>query len=366
VYFERDTPPAPLPRLGWALLAAVPTGWAWAGLIAALLGLVTSEGVLVFPVLALLGTGTVIALAGARVTRVAVIRVAEVTLFVVVPAWGFVLDLYSPLCDHGCEDDYQPVAWPGLAFVYVAYGAGLVAWATHRWRPDPLRLSAELGLQVGLLAGAVVSYALALQFGPRALLGLAFAPAGLPLAAPWATGALFTLALWRRAAHAERIAVGAVVTTAAWLGLDLALHRALTGELGLWGGAFSKTCGWTMSTLEPPAEDCHYLCTVAAQGHPWLVRPLRLGRRRGHVIVVNRQLAVANAFEDLLHERWPRLGRAARRTYDALAFPVSRWLLHPVAADLVFVAMLPAQLGFELVLAALDTDPEARIDRMYR
>ena len=82
---------------------------------------------------------------------------------------------------------------------------------------------------------------------------------------------------------------------------------------------------------------------------------------------MNRQLAVANAFEDLLHERWPRFGAAARRTYDALGLPVSRWIRWRWAADLVYLAMKPAEILFYLVLRATDTgDPEARIDRMYR
>ena len=84
------------------------------------------------------------------------------------------------------------------------------------------------------------------------------------------------------------------------------------------------------------------------------------------MIVVNRQLAVANAFEDLLHERWPRFGRLARDGYDRVGLPISAWIVHPLASDFVFVAMLPAQAAFEVVLWALDRDREARIDRMYR
>ena len=42
------------------------------------------------------------------------------------------------------------------------------------------------------------------------------------------------------------------------------------------------------------------LCTVALRGHEKLVRPTRMGLRRGERIVVNRQLCVANAFEQLL------------------------------------------------------------------
>jgi hypothetical protein len=88
--------------------------------------------------------------------------------------------------------------------------------------------------------------------------------------------------------------------------------------------------------------------------------------RRGQVIVVNRQLAVANAFEDLLHERWPRFGRFARQTYDCLGLPLSRYIRFRWMADLVFIAMLPLQWGFYLFLRLFDQEVEARIARMYR
>jgi hypothetical protein len=365
--FEREPAgPSPLPHFLLAAAAALPTAWAWAGVAAALAATVQADALLVFPVLALLVAPAALALAYARVSRVAVVWAAEATLFVGLPLWGLALDAVSPLCDHGCEDTYQPVAWPGILWVYLAYGLGLAGWVAHRLRPEPLPALAESLVDAALLAGIVATGSLALQFGLLPIYGLLFAPLGMPLVAPWACGLAFGWALARRAPHRSAALASAILATAGWLGLDLVAHRVLFGGFGLWGGAFAKTCGWTLSTLEAPVEDCHYLCTVAAQGHPWLVRPLRTGRRRGHAIVVNRQLAVANAFEDLLHERWPRFGRWARRTYDALAFPVSGWLLNPWAADLVFLAMLPAQAGFELFLRLVDRRPEDRIDRMYR
>jgi hypothetical protein len=97
------------------------------------------------------------------------------------------------------------------------------------------------------------------------------------------------------------------------------------------------------------------------------VRPERFGQRGGLVIVVNRQLATANAFEDLLHERWPRFGRLARRVYDRLGLPVSRYLRWRWLADFVYLAMKPAEWLFYVALLLLDRgSPEARIDRMYR
>lgn len=67
------------------------------------------------------------------------------------------------------------------------------------------------------------------------------------------------------------------------LGLYATIHalwlRNAAGTLQV----FTRTCGHTLSTIpvEVIPDDCHYLCTVAANGHEWLVRPLRVGRRHG-------------------------------------------------------------------------------------
>jgi hypothetical protein len=155
----------------------------------------------------------------------------------------------------------------------------------------------------------------------------------------------------------------AVVT----LGLWSVIHRLLLDQGPL--STFTEACGrdWTFATRMPPPQDCHYLCTVAARGHPWLVRPQRLGHRRGHPILVNRQLALANAFEDLLRERWPRFGRLCRLLYDRLAWPLSRQITHPLASDAIYLLMKPAEWLFALTLLILDPEePEERIGRMYR
>jgi hypothetical protein len=296
--------------------------------------------------------------------RPRLILAGEVALLVVLPAWGLAINQSLPECEP-CGDANRAVAWPGVLAVYALYAAGVLAYvASRRWTELPL--PAEVAVQVALLLGIVTTSALSVQFGVTAPMGLVYAPIGLPLAAPPAVSVLWGATVMRRASRQVRataIAGGAASTITV---LDAILHLALTSKVGLFGGAFTATCGWTMSQMVPPDVDCHYLCTVAAQGHPWLVRPLRMGVRGGRPIVVNRQLAVANAFEDLIHERWPRAGRWLRQTYDRVGLPISRYLLHPLAADAVFVAMLPAQLGFELVLRGLDRDPEARIDRMYR
>lgn len=95
--------------------------------------------------------------------------------------------------------------------------------------------------------------------------------------------------------------------------------------------AFTETSDWTLSVkISPPpvTADAHYLCTVALQGHEELVRPTRMGLRRGEKIVVNRQLCVANAFEQLLEERTPRFHRALRNFYDTYGYQFPDTLKH--------------------------------------
>lgn len=132
--------------------------------------------------------------------------------------------------------------------------------------------------------------------------------------------------------------------------------------------AFTETSDWALSTkISPPSVviDSHYLCTVALQGHKELVKPQRLGIRRGSKIMVNRQLCVANAFEQLLEERTPRFHRALRKFYDTYGYPVSKYIRTPLTADIIYLLMKPLEWMFVTVLYLFDTNPEDRIARQY-
>ncbi len=132
--------------------------------------------------------------------------------------------------------------------------------------------------------------------------------------------------------------------------------------------AFTKTSDWILSTeiAPPPVErDAHYLCTVSLQGHKELVKPIRYGIRHGERIVVNRQLCVANAFEQLLEERTPRFHRAVRNFYDKYGYPISKWITNPWSADVVYILMKPLEWIFVTVLYLFDEKPENRICRQY-
>lgn len=132
--------------------------------------------------------------------------------------------------------------------------------------------------------------------------------------------------------------------------------------------AWTQTADWTFSQqIAPPSVpyDGHYLCTVAAGGHRRLVRPIRTGKRRGHEVIVNRQLCVANAFEQLLEERTPRFHKILRTTYDRTGLPLSRLIRTPLAADMVWLMMKPLEWLFLGVLYMFDAKPENRIAVQY-
>ncbi|MDE6834678.1 MAG: hypothetical protein K2J39_10615 [Ruminococcus sp.] len=132
--------------------------------------------------------------------------------------------------------------------------------------------------------------------------------------------------------------------------------------------AFTMTADWTFSTQIPPPPmeyQGHYLCTVACSGHKKVVNPVRYGIRLNKKIVVNRQLLIANAFEDLIHERFPKSHRKIRNFYDKYGYPVSRHITTPIRADIVYIIMKPLEWLFLMVLYMFDTQPENRISIQY-
>lgn len=132
--------------------------------------------------------------------------------------------------------------------------------------------------------------------------------------------------------------------------------------------AFTETGDWNFSEKIPPPNlyyDEHYLCTVAVRGHKRLVKPLRRGIRHGHEVVVNRQLLIANAFEEVLEERTPRFHREVRGFYDRYGFPLARCIRSPWGADLMWILMKPLEWLFLTVLYFSDAHPEDRIALQY-
>lgn len=132
--------------------------------------------------------------------------------------------------------------------------------------------------------------------------------------------------------------------------------------------AWTETSDWNLSQRVSPQNiyyDEHYLCTVAAGGHERVVKPKRMGIRHGYPVIVNRQLCIANAFEQVLEESTPRFHRAVRHFYDTYGFPVARKIRSPYTADLIYFLMKPLEWFFLFVLYAVDVHPEDRIAVQY-
>lgn len=175
-------------------------------------------------------------------------------------------------------------------------------------------------------------------------------------------------ALNRKLQKAERWPLAAFILMWPMLGV-------MIGILTLFGQApdavikaWTETTDWHLSQRVGPQNiyyDEHYLCTVAAGGHERVVKPLRMGERHGHPVIVNRQLCVANAFEQLLEERTPEFHRHLRHFYDTWGFPVARLIHSPYIADGIYLLMKPLEWFFLIVLYFCDVQPENRIAVQY-
>ncbi len=132
--------------------------------------------------------------------------------------------------------------------------------------------------------------------------------------------------------------------------------------------AWTETSDWSLSQRVAPQNimyDEHYLCTVAAGGHKKVVKPLRLGVRHGHEVIVNRQLCIANAFEQIMEEKIPKVHRFIRNLYDTYGFPIARMIKSQYIADLIYFIMKPLEWFFLIVIYFCDSKPENRIAVQY-
>ncbi|MBU5427671.1 hypothetical protein KQI41_14875 [Tissierella pigra] len=132
--------------------------------------------------------------------------------------------------------------------------------------------------------------------------------------------------------------------------------------------AWTETADWNLSQKVAPQNiyrDEHYLCTVAAGGHPTIVKPMRTGKRHGHRVIVNRQLCIANAFEQLLEERTPNFHRFVRTLYDKTGYPIAKHIQSPYIADAIYFIMKPLEWIFLFFLYMFDAKPENRIAVQY-
>lgn len=136
--------------------------------------------------------------------------------------------------------------------------------------------------------------------------------------------------------------------------------------------AFTDTYKQGLSQLDYMCDNVkcgeHYLCSVAANGHTSIVKPERYGERNGGKIICNRQLLVANAFEELMEQRFPSVHSVIRKKYNKLGNTVHRYYSvfnNKLFSDIIYFLMKPLEYFFLFVLYLFDKKPEDRIAMQY-
>lgn len=310
----------------------------------------------------------------------------EVTLLVFFP----ILSLSQDPGVNDCCHETTAFSLAHRPILYILIVACVVAYFYLAFRTAPQSPLGETLANILLLLGVALNVAIAIQLDLWALL-IANGPIILLFLQQLARSHALFVQEWPDVAQDslrphERLAwrlltLPALLKFPILLVLCLPLLVALAAFLMLAGQkpdalirVFTDTYrhGFSQLDHECLSVDCstsgHFLCTVGAQGHRAVVRPVRYGERHGHRIVCTRQLLVANAFEELMQERWPRTHAFVRRHYNRVGRAVHRhygifrirWV-----ADAVYLLMKPLEWSFLLTLYALDAKPENRIAMQY-
>ena len=112
----------------------------------------------------------------------------------------------------------------------------------------------------------------------------------------------------------------------------------------------------------------HFLCSIAANGHKEVVKPIRYGVRNGSLIICNRQLLVANAFEELIEQKLPKAHKVIRKQYNKIGSAIHRHyhiFNNKLVSDCIYLLMKPLELLFLLCIYCCDVKPENRIAKQY-
>jgi hypothetical protein len=276
---------------------------------------------------------------------------------------------YAMMLGIHIMDVRDPLSWQWLRMLVmgaVAIGAPLAVWGLIRlalWVRRKLRIP-----WFGVATGVVVLYALVTLFAVLAdgdPLAAAFWPAGLAMAfcffslafgPSWAFGVYSGMALRLLWCYPHPLRFRTV---------------QLMGAMS-WLAAFMSACRWSIvKSLEAYAElpmnptgDC-YIVSAAAHGHPLLVRSEASTTESGAIISVNNQLRTLKAAELTLRFFTPRGHRIARRIYDRLGPLGARRLANPYLADLVYLALKPAEWLSFLVLACILGKQRKAVGRLY-
>ena len=152
---------------------------------------------------------------------------------------------------------------------------------------------------------------------------------------PWALASYLTVSVYLvcgRGAPKFRFSLAQLLIAFAWL----------SAHLGAWRISFLVMLREYASLPTSPPAGC-FVCTAVAKGHFRVVRSEEYIGPGGTVYRVNAQLRCLKAFELLLASVSPRFHRMCRWIYDRLGPKLAAAIVHPVLADLGYLALKPAE-----------------------
>jgi hypothetical protein len=125
----------------------------------------------------------------------------------------------------------------------------------------------------------------------------------------------------------------------------------LAAYFGAWRIAVTRAIDEYASL--PTVKPGCFICTAAARGHPRFVKSRLARGSRGTSFMVNRQVSRLKCAELALLAGAPRLHRACRRLYDRYGPRLARRIDNPLAADIAYLLLKPAEWTAYAVLRLL-------------
>jgi hypothetical protein len=216
---------------------------------------------------------------------------------------------------------------------------------------------------LGYLAGTFAG--LAILTGLARLIPARYRTLTVSIVAVFPLAVLSLLFGWRRVAlgYLFVFALAPAITCFTFMALtDVARHtepptpgpsrRARTiwmvSWLAAWAAAWKGSLALAAAkyaTLPTAAPDC-YIATAAARGHARIVGAETALTSTGTTFRANAQLRRLKRFEILLRLVAPAIHRRLRAFYDFAGPPLARRLRHPLAADVAYVLLKPAEWVF--------------------
>ncbi len=115
-----------------------------------------------------------------------------------------------------------------------------------------------------------------------------------------------------------------------------------------------------------PTQPPCYIATAAAKGHPQFVRSTPLRAQDGQIVRVNAQLRYLKFAEIALMVITPRIHKLLRKIYDIAGKALARGVVHPLSADMAYLALKPFEWSARSLMKILFPDFNEIAKKIYQ